>query len=77
MIIWTPLPMQLVTEGMEPALPQTMEVQVQGRLVEVVPDGAGGGQVVRLISSDPQDYLNPAFQPGATVRWDADPGQGK
>ncbi|NLK00487.1 MAG: hypothetical protein GX318_04540 [Clostridia bacterium] len=31
----------------------------------------GSGQVVQVISSDPQDYLNPQFQPGAAIKYSA------
>lgn len=72
MILWTPLPIEAVTEGLQPAPAATMEVLVHGRLVEVAPVGAGAGRVVRLHSTDPQDYLAPSFQPGAVVRWDLD-----
>ncbi len=72
MILWTPLPIEAVTEGLEPAPAATMEVRVRGRLVEVAPVGAGAGRVVRLHSTDPQDYLAPSLQPGAVVRWDLD-----
>lgn len=70
MILWTPLPIEAVTEGLAPAPAATMEVRVRGRLVEVAPVGAGAGRVVRLHSTDPLDYLSTEFQPGAVVRWD-------
>lgn len=65
------MPMELVTAGLEPALPAPLEVRVRGRLVQVAPAGPGSGTVVRLISSDPQDYLDPQFQPGASITWQA------
>ena len=70
MVLWTPLPLELVTAGLEPAMPAPAEVRVRGRLVQVAPVGPGAGTVVRLISSDPQDYLDPQFQPGANITWD-------
>ncbi|MHB9145953.1 MAG: YlzJ-like family protein [Symbiobacteriia bacterium] len=76
MILWTPLPLELVTAGLEPAMPAPAEVRVRGRLVQVAPIGPGAGTVVRLISSDPQDYLDPQFQPGANITWDVTADQG-
>ncbi|HIQ59117.1 MAG TPA: hypothetical protein IAB22_06660 [Candidatus Merdivicinus intestinavium] len=46
--------------------PQTELRLVNGRLCECIA-GAEGRVVSRLISTDPMDYLNPAFAPGSPV----------
>ena len=46
--------------------PETELRMVDGRLCECIP-GREGATVSRLISTDPMDYLNPAFAPGRLV----------
>lgn len=40
----------------------------RSRYLEVIPGHAGLGTVCRLHSTDPADYLQPAWQPGVPVR---------
>ena len=42
-------------------------VQYQGKLVYVKKTEVGEMQLVRLMSTDPQDYLNASLQPGAIL----------
>lgn len=68
MILHTVMPLELVTEGLfgEPA-PQR-EVTLQGHRL-IVEDGPGGlSRIVRLISTDPAEYLDPRWTPGQAVR---------
>lgn len=67
-IIWAAIPMELVTEGLEPPWPDLVEVAVEGRTVLATAGENGYGLVQRLISGDPQDYLDPRWQPGARIR---------
>lgn len=46
-----------------------MDVEVNGTSVQVEPLGAYSGRVVRVISSNPQDFLNPQFRPGNILHW--------
>lgn len=67
-IIWSAMPMELVVEGMTPPPPPTMEMAIEGGVLVVEPLHDGTATVVRLISSDPTDYLDSRFQPGARLR---------
>lgn len=67
-ILWSVMPIELVIDGMAPALPARVEMSVEGRVLEVEPGSDGMATVVRLVSTDPRDYLDPRFQPGARIR---------
>lgn len=67
-ILWSVMPMELVMEGMAPAFPPRAEMQLDGRVLEVEPGNDGTALLVRLVSTNPQDYLDPRFQPGARIR---------
>lgn len=43
------------------------DVDFQGCMMQIEPVDTATGKVVRILSTDPQDYLNPAFQPGSIV----------
>lgn len=66
-LLWTAIPMELVTEGMFPQAEACVEVDVDGRTLQVLPGTDGMGTVQRLISLQPADYLDPRFQPGSRV----------
>lgn len=67
MIIYTPMPLELVFEGMDqPSIP-LQELDYGDTKLLVEPVGLNQGKVVRLISTQPMDYLNPQYQPGTIV----------
>lgn len=66
-ILYTILPLELVLQGLGEAQAPVVTLQVDGRLLEVTPTGTGNGHVVRLYSTNPADYLDPRFCPGALV----------
>lgn len=66
-VMWTAMPLELVLDGMAPDVQSCVEVTVEGRLLQVLPGANGQGTVQRLISTDPQDYLDPRWQPGSQV----------
>lgn len=66
-ILWTAMPVDLVIDGLEPQAPATTEMVVEGRLLQVLPGQGGTGTVQRLLSTDPQDYLDPRWQPGTVI----------
>lgn len=69
MILYTIVPTEEIFT--EPDPPQTFEV-VRGEMRLLV-SAAGGARatVVRVISSNPNDYLNPTLQPGEVIPLDA------
>lgn len=68
MILYTPLPMELVLQGMESTPdPKWKETLVDGVPVIVEETSSGRGRVVRLLSTDPYAYLNPNLMPGTEV----------
>ncbi len=44
-----------------------VELPLGGRRLIVSPQPDGSARLVRLISTDPADYLDPRWQPGAAV----------
>lgn len=66
-LMWTIVPVNHIFDSFEDKRPSYQEIQYQGVTMLVTPIENGMGTVVRLISPNPQDYLNPAFQPGSTV----------
>lgn len=67
MILWTPMPMEMVLDGIDGPSRPSLEVKHHGRTLMVEPISAAHARVVRLISSDPADYLDPAWQPGRVI----------
>lgn len=65
-MLYTVMPVEMVM-GWDDEASDLVEVEVEGILMQVSPDGQGGGVIQRLISSDPQDYLRAEFQPGNRV----------
>jgi hypothetical protein len=67
MILYTPLSWEDIFPA-EP-VPAPLAGYVNGRLclVRVGPDGTP--RIERLLSTDPQDYLDPALQPATPVSW--------
>ncbi|HEX6923526.1 MAG TPA: YlzJ-like family protein [Bacillales bacterium] len=70
MILYTVLPDQAVLSGedeIEEHAKKQRYIEIGGRqvLIETVSDTEC--KIIRLISSDPQDYLNSRYQPGNIV----------
>ncbi|MEW6423307.1 MAG: YlzJ-like family protein [Bacillota bacterium] len=70
MILYTPMPLELVTEGFEEMKqPVTRLVFWEGIPLIIEDTGSGRGRVVRLLSTEPEDYLRTDLFPGAVVRY--------
>ncbi|SDC88178.1 YlzJ-like protein [Paenibacillus sp. UNCCL117] len=73
MIHYTVLPMEAVREGIDSPPPsshlQTMEISLGGVTMQVQPLNASQAAIVRLISCDLQDYLNPRLAPGQIIEF--------
>jgi len=63
MLLYTPLPMEVVLEGLEKAR-EYHEVQINNitMILERISDSES--KIVKLISTNPNDFLNPMLQPG-------------
>lgn len=46
---------------------QYVEIQRDGVRIIVYKTGSAKGKVVRVISTDPRDYLNPSYSPGSDI----------
>lgn len=68
MIIYTPMPIELVMEGFGQRRRSEM-VMLEGVPVEVEPLSLETGRIIRVFSFDPADYLRPQLQPGTVVQW--------
>lgn len=69
MIMHSILTHEIIFQGYPDFSPEYHEIQAGGVRLLVQPLSLEEGKVVRLISSDPGDYLDPALAPGATVRY--------
>ncbi len=67
MILYTALPLELILEGYEEFSPKYEEIKKDGQLLLIEPISFNRGKIVRLISSNPQDYMNPSLQPGEII----------
>lgn len=68
MILYTVMPLETVLEGLEPEGQRTFrEVSVGGVRLIVEEMSSGSGRVVRLLSTDPKDFLDPRYQPDSCV----------
>lgn len=68
-MLYTVVPLEDVLEGIDQEPTPTFELTIGGLLMEVEPQGDFAAKVVRIISSNPQDYLVLNYQPGSIVRW--------
>ncbi len=73
MILYTPLPIELVTKGIED-LPKTQELTYHGVLMEVKPLSFGSAKIVKVISTDPKDYLK--YTPGEIIQYEGTESHG-
>lgn len=68
MILYTVVPLEDVLEGIESEPAPSQELVLNGLQMEVEPLDNFQAKVVRVISSNPADYLHPEYQPGSIVR---------
>ncbi|MDN5347734.1 MAG: hypothetical protein PWP65_1298 [Clostridia bacterium] len=64
MLIYTPLPLELVWENADRFYPAYQEISLGRLRLQVEPLGFGKCKVIRIFSTDPADYLQGAYQPG-------------
>lgn len=66
MILYTPMPIEAVFPAGDDGSRRRW-VAIHGRLCLVEADACGLPRLIRLGSTDPIDFLDPRFQPGALV----------
>lgn len=68
MILYTPMQLELVFEGLEEMKhPAAREIDIDGSRVMVEDIGQGKGRVIRLISTNPRDFLKSELAPGSIL----------
>lgn len=68
MIIHSVVPMEAIFANMEQVEKQEIKEVSYGHATMLIEQtGPFEGRIIRLISPDPQDYLNPRFAPGQTI----------
>ncbi|VBB08027.1 Hypothetical protein LUCI_3292 [Lucifera butyrica] len=68
MILWTILPLEMVLDGIDKS-PAYEEIEYAGVKAVVEKISAAQYRIVRIVTSDPQNYLRPEFQPGALLTY--------
>lgn len=69
MILYTVVPLEMVLEGMDQFNPRYEEIDWQGIKLVVEPQGSFQAKIVRLVSPNPRDYLNPLLAPGNVIHF--------
>lgn len=69
MTIYSPIPLDQIFDRYDKVEEPLQEIQCNGITMEVRPLNENSAQIVRLISSDPQHFLNPQLQPGTRIHY--------
>lgn len=68
MILYTPMQLELVLEGFDTTrYPDYKEIEYQGVAMVVESEGFGRQKIVKLLSTNPFDYLKPELAPGSII----------
>lgn len=68
MIIHSIMPIEQIFDGFDTEQSDIEEVTVNGLIMQVQSINSRQARIVRLMSSNPQDYLNPAYAPGQIIQ---------
>jgi hypothetical protein len=66
MVLYTVMPPEEILADLE-AERQVITILREGLLMEVEPMAGARGSLVRMLSSNPQDFLDPRWQPGSVI----------
>lgn len=69
MIHYTVLPLEMVMDGIDKMESNQMEIVVNGISMQVQPLNATQATIVRIISCNPQDFMNPQYSPGRVIEF--------
>lgn len=67
-MLWTIIPYESIFNHAEAVSPYYDELEIAGEKVVVEHTETNQIRIIRLLSTDPQKYLCPEFQPGAIFR---------
>lgn len=67
MILYTPMQLELVLAGLEEMQPEYREMRYEGVSVLVEKTEEGKNRIIRILSTNPYDYLKTNLQPGRLV----------
>ena len=67
MVIYTPVPLELLVSSTDKQKFAEMQFGEAKLIIETAEDGSS--KIHRVISTNPQDYLNPLLQPGSEVKY--------
>jgi hypothetical protein len=65
--MWTIIPPEVVWEGIEEKPKDLLQLEWLGVQMLVEPLQFAQGKIVRLLSSEPNDFLRPELQPGSII----------
>ena len=68
MILYTPLPLEIVMKGSEEYRPSYLQIPFSRGYIEVELISPVSAKIIRLLSNNLNDYLHPHFQPGKQIR---------
>jgi hypothetical protein len=69
MILYSIIPTEEIFQGMEDFNPQYEEIEMGGLSMQVERVSNNQAKLVRLYSTNPQDFLNPLFSPGTLLTY--------
>ncbi|WP_096199418.1 YlzJ-like family protein [Bacillus sp. FJAT-45350] len=67
MILYTTVPQELIYPEQEESFAKQQTIEIAGGLLVVEAVSESEYKVIRLISSDPMQYLNSSYSPGAVI----------
>ncbi len=68
-ILYTVVPLELIWEGIEDETVDNIEIPIENGSLIVEPLSLNHAKIVRVISSNPQVFLDPLLQPGKTIEF--------
>ncbi|NLJ80724.1 MAG: hypothetical protein GX335_06855 [Firmicutes bacterium] len=68
-MLYTVVASEDIWEGVEKEPAPTVEMSLAGVIMQLEPLGDFQAKIVRIVSTNPQDYLLASYQPGTIVRW--------
>lgn len=69
MILYTAVSPETVLEGIDTYQPEYIEIKLNGLDVQVEMLNGTQARIVRLLSPNPNDYLNPSYSPGTVIEF--------